>query len=245
MDLPIEFLERSLIKSGLKKRNLLKDPYLEVGCGDGFNLEEFSKIGMSGAVIDTSIEAIRIVKSKNLRGVEPICADFMTYDNYRSYPKVILILNVLEHIGDDNCFIEKAMELLSHGGFLIISVPARSRSYGFADANAGHIRRYDENELREKIERYGFTIDEWLDVGFPINRSYTWAFNYLNRKRPKVPIEAQTKISGIRNKTGYYPGKFDFIAKIAFPILKILIQIDRLFIRSGLGNNFIVFAKKD
>ena len=244
MDLPLEILELSLIKRGLKKRKLIKEPYLEVGCGDGLNLEQFSELGMSGVGIDVSSEAVKIVFEKHLKNVQIVRTDFLTYKDFQLRSKVIFMLNLLEHTHEDIKFIQKAAEILPQGGFLVIAVPAHSKSYGFADANAGHIRRYDATELRQKLQEAGLTVDEWLEVGFPINRTYTWFFNFLNRNKPQTPIETQIEVSGIRNKDGYYGGIFDLVAKIVFPILKIIIHVDQLFIHSHLGNNFVVFARK-
>lgn len=77
MDLPLELLERSLIERELKRKDLLNKFYMEVGCGDGFNLDRFSILGMNGIAMDQSLDAIKILRMKNLPGVEVIQADFM------------------------------------------------------------------------------------------------------------------------------------------------------------------------
>lgn len=154
------------------------------------------------------------------------------------------MLNVLEHIKNDEDFLKKAFEILPQGGYLIIAVPANQKAFRFADINAGHIRRYEKKELQSKLENNGFIIEKWMSVGFPLNRTYTWLFNFLNKNKINKSTEEQTAFSGIRNKEGYYGGLFDFVAKILFPILCVLIKIDGFFINSNLGNNFIVFTKK-
>jgi SAM-dependent methyltransferase len=243
MDLPLELLELALIRQRLEQTQLVKEPYLEVGCGDGFNLEEFSRIGMRGAGIDISAEAVAILKAKNLPGVAVISGDFLRHE-FPDRPKVVFMLNCLEHIPDDHLFIERAAALLADGGYLVIATPAHQRLFGFADANAGHVRRYERADLEAKLRTAGFAIDTWYTVGFPVNRSYTWLFNALNKgKRSEVELR-NTERSGIRHSENYYGGIWDVVAKVGFPVLKIAIWIDRLFVHTDLGNNFVVFARK-
>jgi SAM-dependent methyltransferase len=244
MDVPLESLEAALIRKELRKRSLLQEPYLEVGCGDGFNLERFSKMGMRGVGLDSSPEAISLLREKKIPGVAVIAEDFLSSSAFPTQPRIIFMLNLLEHVHEDDRFIAKAFSLLPQNGYLVIAVPANQKAYGFADSNAGHIRRYEKQALREKLRNAGFCIDTWMSVGFPINRGYTWLFNILNKKRQSRLDEAQTPLSGIRNKKDYYGGGFDAVAKIAYPILGVLIQLDRLFTRTNLGNNILVFAKK-
>jgi SAM-dependent methyltransferase len=244
MDVPLEFLERSIIKKTIRRKSLISERYLEVGCGDGFNLEMFSEMGMSGSGIDIAEDAIESAKSRKLKNADIRVMDFLASDSITPPPHIIFMLNILEHIQDDHFFFEKAYQMLPKGGFLVIAVPANSHAYGFADANAGHARRYDTKELREKLEKRGFSIDSWFSVGFPVNRTYTWLFNFLNKNRKRKDGNEQTKLSGIRNKDGYYGGIYDAVAKIAFPVLKVAIQLDRLFLRTNLGNNIVVFARK-
>lgn len=242
MDVPLEALEYSLIRKGLKKRKLVATPFLEVGCGDGYNLERFSSLGMRGIGIDVSREALTIARSKKMHDIAILECDFLEYTPIER-SAVIFMLNILEHIESDRAFIQKASELLLSGEYLVIATPTRSAAYGFADVNAGHVRRYEKNDLLEKLRSGGFEVEEWLSVGFPVNRTYTWIFNFLNRHR-MGNIEQKTILSGIRTKDGYYGGFFDVIAPIAFPILTLCINIDRLFVKTGLGNNCVVFARK-
>ncbi len=243
MDLPLESLELTLIKKLLKKHELLTKNYLEVGCGDGLNLECFSKLGMRGEGLDLSPDAVRLARAKNLPGVTINQGDFL--ETTKKDSGLILMLNVLEHVADDLAFFRQASSLLPAGGYLIIAIPANSKAFRFADRNAGHLRRYDRQELKSKLAEAGFAIEEWLDVGFPTNRFYTWLFNWLKRNQAVTKSDLdQTLASGIRHHEAYYGGIFDALAKIAFPILKIIIQIDRLFVHTKLGNNFIVLARK-
>jgi 2-polyprenyl-3-methyl-5-hydroxy-6-metoxy-1,4-benzoquinol methylase len=59
----------------------------------------------------------------------------------------ILYVDVLEHIKDDSAELERAMRLLSLGGFIIVLAPAHQHLFTPFDEAVGHFRRYDRNAL--------------------------------------------------------------------------------------------------
>lgn len=59
----------------------------------------------------------------------------------------ILYVDVLEHIDDDRAELERAMRLLSPGGFIIVLAPAHQYLFTPFDKAVGHFRRYDRNAL--------------------------------------------------------------------------------------------------
>lgn len=242
MDIPSEKRAFEIIKGYMAKKKIFC-PFIEVGCGDGFNLKEFSKMGLNGIGVDISKEAIKIAKSRKLKNIRLIEEDFLKL-NIKT--NLIFMLSVLEHIKDDISFLKKANDLLEDNGILVIAVPANSKAYGFADINAGHYRRYDRDEIKKKLESGGFKINEVFSFGFPVCNFYTWFFNYCHKRKLKNPKVQMNKnlVSGIENKENYYPNIFQKLSKIAFPILSILIKMDGLFLKTNLGNGLVIFARK-
>jgi len=143
MDVPLEKREIEIIKKWIKKNHLEKKEFIEVGCGDGLNLEEFSKLGMKGIGIDISKYALDIVENKKLRNIEIKKTDFLKYNNNKNNPGMIFMLNFLEHVKNPGDFIKKAYNVLKKDKHLIISLPVNPKSYGFADKNAGHVQRFN------------------------------------------------------------------------------------------------------
>lgn len=238
VDIPIQRREVGLIIKFLRKRNLLNSLYAEVGCGDGSNLKVFSKNKMKGYGIDISPMAIEILKKKDLPNTSVIKYDFLKFNKKVD---LVFMLNILEHVGNYIEFINKGYEILNNNGFLIICVPVNPNSFGYADRNAGHVRRFCERELLNKLKSRGFRNIEVLHVGFPVSDFYTYLFNLLNKNKKVKP---QNLYSGIRYKKNYYPGIFDILSKILFPILVYLIKIDMFFSKTKLGNNVVVFCQK-
>ncbi len=78
-------------------------------------------------------------------------------------------LNVLEHIEDDISALKICYNKIKPGGRILIYVPAFQILYSSMDRNVGHFRRYERNELAEKVNTAGFDIikNEYVDsAGF-------------------------------------------------------------------------------
>ncbi len=244
MDVPLEKREIGLIAKILKKKGLTKENFIELGCGDGFNLRVFEKLRMNGEGVELSKEAIGIARQKKFNNIKLINKDInqLSYKN----ENLIFLLNVLEHVKDDAKLLKKISTFLKKNGCLFLSIPAHKKSYGYADLNAGHYRRYERDEIKDKLEKAGFEAEKILSVGFPVCNFYTWFFNKCMKiiKKGAKLEEEKTATSGIKLSEAYYPPPFNFLAEIAFPILTILIKLDFLFLNTDLGNNYIIIARK-
>src|SRR5262249_28557327 len=74
----------------------------------------------------------------------------------------VVCLNVLEHIEADMAGLRNIHEVLRPGGNAIVLVPHGQELYGAMDAGLGHYRRYSEAELKEKMTRVGFHVDQLI-----------------------------------------------------------------------------------
>ena len=70
----------------------------------------------------------------------------------------IVLVNVLEHIAEDQAFLNDAYATLIPGGTLLLLVPALPRIYGSLDQAFGHYRRYTKTSLASKLHVAGFGI---------------------------------------------------------------------------------------
>ena len=66
--------------------------------------------------------------------------------------------NVLEHLADDVEVLRSFFHTLMPGGHCVIVVPAGRWLYSEMDKELGHLRRYEREELREKMSRAGFDV---------------------------------------------------------------------------------------
>jgi glycosyltransferase involved in cell wall biosynthesis len=72
----------------------------------------------------------------------------------------VVAINVLEHTADDDAALRRAHQLLVPGGRVVIFVPAGRELFGALDAGVGHQRRYEKDELVNKLTEAGFQVEE-------------------------------------------------------------------------------------
>ena len=83
-----------------------------------------------------------------------------TPDDFARYRfDTVTCINVLEHVQDDDGALRRAFDLLQPGGRIIIYVPAGRDLYGSLDKGIGHLRRYEKEELLEKMRHAGFEVE--------------------------------------------------------------------------------------
>jgi glycosyltransferase involved in cell wall biosynthesis len=103
----------------------------------------------------------------------------------------VTCINVLEHTLDDVATLRRANQLLQPGGRMIVFVPAGRDLFGTLDRGVGHQRRYERDELIEKLRAAGFEIE---DVSYQ-NRAakLAWWLNSRIFHRTAMPA-AQSRL---------------------------------------------------
>lgn len=129
---------------------------LEAGCGTGGNLAMLAQHGQVQAM-ELDGQARRMAQAK---GIAQVAAgrlpDALPYPQGRF--DLIVLLDVLEHVEDDQRTLERLGSLLKPGGHLLISVPAFSFLWSTHDEAHHHKRRYGLAELKNKISHAGLEI---------------------------------------------------------------------------------------
>jgi len=83
--------------------------------------------------------------------------DFTPFQNSMD---TVICLNVLEHVDDDAMGLQNIYSILDHGGRAIVLVPEGMSVFGTIDTALGHFRRYSEDELKTKMEKTGFKVEQ-------------------------------------------------------------------------------------
>ena len=103
----------------------------------------------------------------------------------------VLMVNVLEHLADEQCALKNIRSALEVGGRAVILVPQHPGLYSSLDVALGHRERYTRESLSRALRTAGF-IEERL---FDFNRASVpgWWFNGKVLKR-KTFSRVQLKI---------------------------------------------------
>lgn len=139
----------------------------EVGCGSGLvqrQIEDRLKLSVDG--YDLNELALKQNISQTSRA---IC-----YNIFDKHPRtnqtydVMLLMDVIEHIENEDEFIIALSSMITPKGFLAVNVPAFQSLYSVYDKEVGHIRRYTYNQLKSVFEKHGFKPVKWSYWGLPM-----------------------------------------------------------------------------
>jgi SAM-dependent methyltransferase len=142
---------------------------LEIGCGTGHNLEMLQRFGRAdGIEIDAAARAIAAERLGRPIGEAPLPALAGVEDG--AYD-LVAILDVLEHVEEDEAALASIARKLRPGGRVLITVPAHPWMWSAHDAVNHHKRRYTRKTLKAVIARAGLRTEllSWFNsLLFPL-----------------------------------------------------------------------------
>jgi hypothetical protein len=139
----------------------------EVGCGHGL-LQRQIEDGYRRSV--TGFDLNEYGLKNNVSRTSRVCC----YDIHQKDPQFqkkfdfILLFDVLEHIANEDAFLQAILYHMASEGNLVVSVPAGEWAYSGYDRAAGHVRRYSIHSLRKTTQRNGLRIQRWSYWGLPL-----------------------------------------------------------------------------
>jgi SAM-dependent methyltransferase len=151
---------RRIVESVIERLDLeATSSILDAGCGTGGNLPMLKRFGtVTGAEYDP--RAAEIARGRQVAEVVNAgLPDDLPFEPSRF--QLITLLDVLEHIDDDQASLSALRELLSPGGYLVLTVPAYRFLWGEHDVEHHHKRRYNAADLRERVQSAGLQL-QWL-----------------------------------------------------------------------------------
>ena len=175
------------IKEGLRQFPP-EGPFLDVGGGNGFVARALQEEGIDVILLEPGPGARNAIA----RGVRQVIQGTLQDTHLR--PGSIGAagaFDVLEHIPDDDAFLQLLRTKLRAGGRFYGTVPAYPALWSVADLQAGHVRRYTMKGLRKTLSSAGFTIEfmtgcfAWLIPPIYLLRALPWR---LSPKRKAHPI---------------------------------------------------------
>jgi SAM-dependent methyltransferase len=137
----------------------LGEKVLEVGAGHGTFTEMLARGGRTVVASEISGRSAQFLKERfsNSKNVEVVQQDIDATESRGPFDTAILI-NVLEHIEDDDDALRRLFATLRVGGWLVLWVPAFPALYSEFDRKVGHFRRYTLGGLSAQLQQAGFKV---------------------------------------------------------------------------------------
>lgn len=192
---------------------------LNAGAGQGSFSRLLENSGFDVVSADVSPAACDVL-ARRIRG-SVVRADVTALPFADESFDAVVLGEVVEHVVDDVSALEETRRVLRPGGVAALSVPAHPSWFGPSDEWAGHVRRYTRDSLIAACVAADLDVVRCVGWGFPVSAAYhRWVYD----RRAAHLGEA----GAVRSPA----------QRVALAILKVALQVDRLFVgvdRGALG----------
>lgn len=168
-------IHQRLLKAYIAAKPWISGDLLEVGCGEGRGVDELLPMAISYIGLDKIGEVIDSLKVK-FPGVDFRQAVIPPFVDFKENSfDTIVSFQVIEHIQNDQLFLQEIYRMLKPGGKAIISTPNITHTLS---RNPWHEREYKPQELIDLAARI-FDKVEAKGIG---GNDKVWAYHEANRK---------------------------------------------------------------
>jgi hypothetical protein len=140
---------------------------VEIGCGHGVVQRQVEDaFGKEVVGFDLNEFALRQTLS---RTSPVVCYDiFDSAEEFRGRFDLLLLFDVLEHISNEDAFLDAIRFHAKPGATMLVHVPAFQSLWSRYDEAVGHQRRYSAGDLQKVAARVGMTVETWCYWGLPL-----------------------------------------------------------------------------
>lgn len=145
----LEFFKKIMVKN-IKNREIYN--ILDVGAGDSWFSQEILSIFSKRTIIicfDSSYDEIPTYKNNNI---------FFSKILPNQIFQAAFLMDVLEHVNDDESFLMSVLERVEKNGIVLICVPAWNCLMSNHDHALGHYRRYNPQKAKQLLVNSGLQI---------------------------------------------------------------------------------------
>lgn len=159
----------------------------EIGCGHGL-VQRQVEDAYNREV--TGFDLNELALKQNVSRRSAVCCYDICQKNPQFHARfdLIFLFDVLEHIDDEDQFLQAIMFHMAPGGSLVVNVPALQWMYSAYDRAAGHKRRYSIGSLRLTANRNGAHVADWCYWGLPLLPTLALRKIWLARMREENQI---------------------------------------------------------
>lgn len=205
--------------------------FLEIGCGTGFVLsgiqQAFPNLTLYGSEIFTKGLEFAAQRLPNTQLFQ-MDARHIPFENEF---EVVGAFDVLEHIQEDTTVLNEMYKATLRGGGIMLTVPQHPWLWSQNDEHGHHVRRYQAQELKKKVEEAGFQVVKMTSFV-----SLLLPLMILSRWRQRKPQPEYDTMSEFR------------IGRLTNVLLESVQNVERGIIRAGVslpvGGSLLVVGKK-
>jgi SAM-dependent methyltransferase len=153
--------------------------FLDIGGGNGITALAMQNAGYEVTLVEPYPSGIENAKKRGIRSTIQSTLEEYVAQGVGVAPAAGFF-DVMEHIEDDQAFLENINRLLTHEGRIMLTVPAFQSLWSENDVQLGHFRRYTLGQLSTLLEKTGFRVT-YATYFF----SLVWAPMWLARVLPE------------------------------------------------------------
>lgn len=176
---------------------------LEVGCSSGYMLQRLMTTFPHGLIIGADVVKEPLEQlAKKIPTVPLFRFDLTECPLPDNSVDIIVILNVLEHIENDEIAIDHLYRILKPNGVVIIEVPAGPNLYDEYDKFLMHFRRYQLSKLVTMIKRKKFSPIKKSHLGFFLYPGFWLVKKYNRINSAKFELNQSNQVESNIKQTG-------------------------------------------
>lgn len=166
-------------------RPYIGDRVLEIGAGIGNLTNQFipRELYLASDINPRYLEYLRsyAVGKPYLRVARIDAGASADFDPVRAIFDTAIMINVLEHVADEQATLANLRDALAPGGRAVILVPQHPWLYGSLDEVLEHRERYTANGLRRSLIAAGFEVERVFDFNRISVPAWFWNARVLRR----------------------------------------------------------------
>jgi SAM-dependent methyltransferase len=134
-----------------------------------------------------------------------VIADFSPSISFQTKYDCIVACEVMEHVDNEERFLDTMIGLLSNQGQLVLSVPSRMKFWSKHDEIVGHLKRYERDDIVKLLSKQNLKNVTVISYGFPFVNILRWPRILLAQiqyhKKIRWSQKKQTQQSGFMQAT--------------------------------------------
>ena len=130
---------------------------VDIGGGNGYQAKLFQESGLAVTLLEAGVEGVQHAQQRGVK--ELICSTLEQAQFLPGTLPAVGVFDVVEHIEDDQTFLQQLHTVIQPAGRLYVTVPAYQWLWSNEDVRAGHFRRYTIRSLSKRLHQAGFTIE--------------------------------------------------------------------------------------